>query len=169
MAGYSYVNSLNVGNSDKMIITEEYADTLRKMIVSPDVENAELALSMLENRDENNAESEKRFQNLLVSHFTNKTVNAHHRWKKPECWVVRFDSKIVIVNNKSAFESKEQALRYASLHCTTYLGTKEDSAEWRYGYGKDPVMKVIKKIFGGGKELRNYLIKHNILVVEQIL
>lgn len=169
---------------EKHKITQDLVSSFKNMLMSQDNGDATLALSILDNRDKNDPETEANFKQIGEEIIDNKTL-----FPINEIWVVRMNGKVLWCNGEGAFTDKSRAMSFASRHLTSYLGTSRDRdvnrhalpGYWdkkdlsKHPYGEwiiDPnilnYVLSLKHIFKGGKELRDFLIKNKIIEIVNI-
>lgn len=145
-------------NSKRHIITREYANSLISMITSVNPDDANLALGILDNRDTDNKESEENYKSVISSIMYRSLLPPN------KTWVAEYDGRVITINKKSYFRCEEEVLRNLSLHCTGVIGKAENN-NVRYYKG---ITGHLKKVFKGGRQLRDYLVKNNIVTIKQI-
>jgi len=180
---------------EKIIITDDMLESFVDMLKSPDADTGKLAISVLENRDKSNVESEKNFMSLRYAIISNEIC-----FPKESRYVIKCDDRTLIVNGRMAFASEKDALRNLSAHFTKLIGTSPKPSFYKNYYKKQcrwnrktydenemkkyvdkhvkavqesmpyytkdqPYFLALKRLFKGGKELRDFLIKENIVQI----
>ena len=74
--------------------------------------------------------------------------------------------RLLSVNGRNVFQSKGDCMNHVSRHLTSQIGTSGNESINRY---LDNYHKMLKQIFKGGKELRDYLVKNDIIQIKRIL
>jgi cation transport regulator ChaC len=131
------------------------------MLLSNSTEDSTLALSILENRDKTNEESER---NVEVIH--REIIKDNNVFPKVPCevWVAMIGDRLLYVNRRNVFQSKGDCMNHVSRHLTSQIGTSGSINKYLDNY-----YKMLKQIFKGGKELRDHLVKNDIIQIKRIL
>lgn len=146
-------------NSSKLKISEEYAKSLKEMLESENQEDRNLAVSILDDIDEEDKETVERYNRLIV-------LPSLKSLGKSTCWVIRLKGQIISANSRSTFPSQSAAMNHLSRHFTNYIGVKGEACFYRHN--SSSIWDVLKKKYEGGKQLRDYLIKNNLITIEEV-
>jgi hypothetical protein len=142
------------------IIENEMVDNFKDMLLSVDGGDITLALDILNNRDTTNKESEENYNEILTLIFKDNILFPN----KP-VYVIKIDGRILTANRKVAFNSEADAKRYLSLHLTNIIGSTPTDLKRIFA---DPYLNTIKRIFGTGINMRNFLVKNNLVEIVKI-
>lgn len=125
----------------------------KRMLLSNDYGDSSLALEILNNRDAEDVETQKCFEEIK------KIIIVYDKLCPPqsEVWVVKVAGTITRLRNKGAFESK----RGASISLTQYL--KYVFSRAKNSYNEDPYYKMLGTIFNDYKKFRQFLIDNKIV------
>lgn len=149
--------------SEKILITGEMVEHFKDMLLSYDQNDTTFALNILENRDKANTESEANMELIHKEIIQNETLFPK---RVVQVWVAAIGDRVLRVNGRAVFETKGDCMGHTSRHLTKMIGTSS-SGSMRYSSNK--YLQLIKHIFKGGKELRDYLYKNNIIQIKQLL
>lgn len=151
----------------KILITNEMLESFKQMLLSNDNGDSTLALSILENRDKTNEESEKNVE--IIHKEIIKDNDVFPKYSSTEIWIAMIGNRLLRVNERHVFETKGDCMSHVSRHLTRKIGTSNNSGRWNNYYNNMYYYKMLKQIFKGGKELRDYLVKNNIIQIKRIL
>jgi hypothetical protein len=141
------------------IIEEEMVNNFRDMLLSVDKGDISIALDILDNRDTTNKESEENYKEILTL-----IVKDNVLFPNQPCFVIKIQGRILTANGKVAFNSEADAKRYLSLHLTNIIGSNPT----KIIYNPNPYLHAIKRIFGTGINMRNFLVKNNLVEIVKI-
>lgn len=115
----------------KMTITQDLVEGFANMIKSEDPGDSILALDILQNRDKNDPESEKHFQDLSKLICNEALFPLDYS----SGWVVKCNGKIMVLKSsyvgRSVFNNMDDAKRSLSAHLTKFIGkSKANSADY---------------------------------------
>lgn len=139
------------------IIEKEMVDNFKNMLLSVDGGDITLALDILDNRDVTNKESEENYKEILTL-----IVKDNVLFPNQPCFVIKIQGRILTANGKVAFNSEADAKRYLSLHLTNIIGSNPTKLIY------NPYLMAIKRIFGTGINMRNFLVKNNLVEIVKI-
>lgn len=147
---------------DKIIIEEDMVENISNMLKSPDEKTVNMIMTMLDNRDVTDHESENNY-NKVLSMIIDKNksfINAY------PLYVIKFKGKILNVKGRDVFRYEDEAKKFLSYHLTSFIGSKD---RHNFYYDKiDPYYKMLRRIFKSGIDMRNYVIKNKIFEIVQI-
>lgn len=150
--------------SEKILITGEMVEYFKDMLLSYDQNDTTFALNIFENRDKANTESEANMELIHKEIIQNETLFPK---QVVQVWVAAIGDRVLRVNGRAVFETKGDCMGHTSRHLTKMIGTSGHNMS--YYNSSNKYFKVIKHIFKGGKELRDYLYKNNIIQIKQLL
>lgn len=150
--------------SSKHKITEDMLDSLAGMIKNGDKGDLDLGIDILEQRDITDKTSEANFKSLM-----GMIVSEDKLFPKREMWVIKAGGRILDVD-KVVFKTRKKAEEFLSRHLTDWIGTNSQKLTgWRAsGDSLLRYTQLIKKMFKGGLEMRNFLVKNNIVEIVRI-
>jgi hypothetical protein len=161
---------------DKHIITKEMLEGLSSMIQSEDKGDVDIALTILENRDTEDPESVANWEEMKKLIVRDKDL-----FPTGETYVIKINGRLLKLKGSTGFPTEKKAKEWLARHLSQYLGTKSsgplgysahiwvyDPATNRNIPNATPYFYTIKKIFGSGVGLRDFLIKNKIATVEKV-
>lgn len=140
-------------------IEKEMVDNFKDMLLSVDGGDITLALDILDNRDTTNKESEENYKEILTL-----IVKDNVLFPNKPVYVIKIDGRILTTNGKVAFNSEVDAKRYLSLHLTNIIGSNPT----KILYNPNSYLMAIKRVFGTGINMRNFLVKNNLVEIVKI-
>jgi hypothetical protein len=140
-------------------IEKEMVDNFKDMLLSVDGGDITLALDILDNRDTTNKESEENYKEILTL-----IVKDNVLFPNKPVYVIKIDGRILTTNGKVAFNSEVDAKRYLSLHLTNIIGSNPT----KILYNPNSYLIAIKRVFGTGINMRNFLVKNNLVEIVKI-
>jgi hypothetical protein len=140
---------------NKTIITDDIVESFEKMMKSTDAGDIQLAMDILDNRNKSNEQSENNFKKLMCLIVDNQEI-----LPTSSVYGIKINNRFLVVKDKAGFCSEEQAKKWLSLHLTQYIGTESSRNDF-----KNPYLKALKNIFKSGINMRNFLIKNNIIQI----
>ncbi len=160
-------------NTEKHKITQDLVEGFKNMLLSKDKGDINMALNILKERDRSDQESEDNFKKIGNEIINNESLFSSYA---KEVWVAKLNGKILFVNGEGAFTDKGRCMGFLSRHLTNFLGTSGSASNSRLvrwnpkvnSYEPDQALITLKNIFGGGKELRDFLVKNNIIEIVNI-
>jgi hypothetical protein len=141
------------------IIENEMVDNFKDMLLSIDGGDITLALDILDNRNTTNKESEENYKEILTL-----IVKDNVLFPNKPCFVIKIQGRILTANHKVAFNSEADAKRYLSLHLTKIIGSNPT----KQTYSPNPYLMAIKRVFKTGINMRNFLVKNNLVEIVKI-
>ena len=150
---------------EKFIIEKELVDGFADIIKSEDEEGIKMALDIISNRDITHKESQKNFMEIM-----NKIIKDEELFPVTAVWIVKLGGRILTCGGNSGFTSETNARRQLSLHLTKLIGSKSKVYnEGGYRHKSfTPYQLALRQIFKSGNDLRNFLIKNNLIEIENI-
>ncbi len=145
----------------KHIIEVEMVDNFAHMLMSEDEGDSLLAMEILDNRDKTSIKSEEQYHRLMTL-----IVKDEELFPNKPLYVIKINGRVLNVNRKAIFHSEAEAKKWLSLHLTSKIGSHPKSLPNRRHV--TPYIKAIKKIFKTGIEMRNFLVKNNLVEIINI-
>jgi hypothetical protein len=150
---------------EKFIIEKELVDGFADIIKSADEEGIKMALDIIANRDTTHKDSQKNFMEIM-----NKIIKDEELFPVTAVWIVKLGGRILTCGGNSGFVSETDARRQLSLHLTKLIGSKSkiyNEGGYRYKF-LNPYQIALRQIFKSGNNLRNFLIKNNLIEIVSI-
>lgn len=149
---------------EKFIIEKELVDGFADVIKSADKEGIKMAMDIIANRDTEHKESEDNFLEIM-----NKIIKDTELFPVTEVWIVKLGGRILTCKGQSGFTTEADAKRQLSLHLTGLIGSKSKHYDnENYNRRFTPYQKALRQIFKSGNDLRNFLIKNDLVEVVSI-
>jgi hypothetical protein len=149
---------------EKFIIEKELVDGFADIIKSEDGEGIKMALDIISNRDITHKESQKNFMEIM-----NKIIRDEVLFPKTAVWIVKLGGRILTCGGHSGFVSEKDARRQLSLHLTKLIGSNSKHHDYAYAQKRfTPYQWALRQVFKSGNNLRNFLIKNNLIEIVSI-
>ena len=149
---------------EKFIIEKELVDGFADVIKNADKDGIKMALDIISNRDTGHKESEKNFIEIM-----NKIIKDTELFPVTEVWIIKLGGRILTCKGQSGFPSEADAKRQLSLHLTRLIGSKSKHYDNEsYIRRFTPYQIALRRIFKSGNDLRNFLIKNNLIEIVSI-
>lgn len=144
---------------DKYTIDKELVESFIQVITSNDNEGIKMTMDILSNRDKNDKESENNFKEIMK-----KIIRDDVLFPKTSIFVIKIGDRILTCNGYSSFPSEMEAKKQLSFQLTRMIGSKS-TGEYRW---LSPYGKILREIFKSGNDLRNFLVKNNLVNIIEI-
>jgi len=151
-------------NIEKFIIEKELVNGFADIIKSADEEGIKMALDIIANRDTTHKDSQKNFMEIM-----NKIIKDEELFPVTAVWIVKLGGRILTCGGHSGFISEKDARRQLSLHLTKLIGSNSEYYDYAYVQKKfTPYQWALRQVFKSGNNLRNFLIKNNLIEIVSI-
>ena len=149
---------------EKFIIEKELVEGFANVIKGEDKDAIKMAWDIISNRDTKHKESEANFIEIM-----NKIIKDEELFPVTEVWLIKLGGRILTCRGQSGFISEFEAKRQLSLHLTGLIGSKSKSHDLSYRSDKfTPYQLALRRIFKSGNDLRNFLVKNNLVEITSI-
>jgi hypothetical protein len=147
------------------VIDNEMVNSFSEMLLGNDSDSINLAMEILDNRDRTDIESEKQYDRLMTMIINDNTL-----FPNKKSYILKIKGRLISVKDRAAFDNEIDAKKWLSLHLTKIIGTEKNThnIECLKGSKSYAYLKSIKKIFKSGIKLRDFLIKNNLVQIEEI-
>lgn len=137
-------------------ITKDQISSFRKMVLSEDEKDIEMAWDILKGRDQTDPESEKNYMTIF------KDIKILELEEASEVWVIKFNGKVLLGNkDKVGFSSKQSA----SSNFTMLLNNIHNHS---YHHSQDEIGHHIQNKFKTITEFKRWLVKEKVVEFVQM-
>jgi hypothetical protein len=145
---------------EKFIIDKELVESFVNVITSNDDEGIKMTMDILSNRDVKDKESESNFKEIMT-----KILKDDVLFPKTSIFIIKMGDRTLTCNGYSSFPSETEAKKQLSFQLTKIIGSKTNQ---NISHRMSPYRKVLRDIFKSGNDLRNFLVKNNLVDIIEI-
>jgi hypothetical protein len=145
---------------EKFIIDKGLVESFVNVITSNDDEGIKMTMDIISNRDVKDKESESNFKEIMT-----KILKDDVLFPKTSIFIIKMGDRILTCNGYSSFDSESEAKKQLSFQLTKMIGSKSKAATYKR---LSPYGKALRDIFKSGNDLRNFLVKNNLVNISEI-